>query len=189
MLAESILLHATRARARNRLMQATPHAPIEIILTLTACAATAFWWRGLRKLRHESSDHAIWTLVVGGLLMLLIPPLAAWTLSGWWMEGRSAQAPQVAAFALFACMYGLQALLPPRSRLQATSGTPARMSSGYMALAFAFLLVSAALRWLTRDTPGPWLGAVLLVAAGVSLLLASTRARVRLAGLWNPSAH
>jgi hypothetical protein len=58
-----------------------------------------------------------------------------------------------------------------------------------MALAFAFLLVSAALRWLTRDTLGPWLGAVLLVAAGVSLLLASTRARVRLAGLWNPSAH
>ena len=171
-------------------MHATPNAPIEIILTLTACAAAAFWWWGLRKLRHESSDHAIWTLAVGGLLMLLIPPLAAWTLSSLWL-GPSAQAPNVAAFALVACVYGLQALLPPRrSRLQAASGTPARVSSGYIALAFAFLLVSAALRWLNRDTLGPWLGAVLLVAAGASLLLAfSTRGRVWLAGLWNPSAH
>ena len=175
-------------------MQATPNpnAPIQIILTLTACAAAAFWWWGLRKLRHESSDHAIWTLVVGGLLMLLIPPLAAWTLSSLWLwhEGLNAQAPQVAAFALFACWYGLLSLLPPRSRLQATSGTPARVSSGYIALMFAFLLVSAALRWLTRDTLGPWLDAVLFVAAAESLLLATgTRARVWLAGLWNPSAH
>jgi hypothetical protein len=172
-------------------MQATPNpnAPIQIILTLTACAAAAFWWWGLRKLRHESSDHAIWTLAVGCLLMLLIPPLAAWTLSSLWLwhEGLNAQAPQVAAFALAVCVYGLLALLPPRSRLQTTS---TRVSSGYSALAFAFLLASAALRWLTRDSPGPWLGAVLLVAAGVSLLLAhSTRARVWLAGLWNPPAH
>ncbi|MCK9367780.1 MAG: hypothetical protein M0P72_11605 [Metallibacterium scheffleri] len=169
-------------------MQATPNAPIEIILTLTACAAAAFWWWGLRKLRHEPSDHAIWTLAVGGLLMLLIPPLAAWTLFSLWLEGP--QAPNVAAFALVACVYGLLTLLPPRSRLQAASGTPARVSSGYTALAFAFLLVSAALRWLTRDTLGPWLGAVLLVAAGASLLLAfSTRGRIWLSGLWNPSAH
>ena len=170
-------------------MQATPNAPIEIILTLTACAAAAFWWWGLRKLRHESSDHAIWTLAVGGLLMLLIPPLAAWTLSSLWL-GPSAQAPNVAAFALVACVYGLLTLLPPRSRLQAASGTPARVSSGYTALAFAFLLVSAALRWLTRGTLGSGLGAVLPVAAGASLLLAlSTRGRIWLSGLWNPSAH
>ncbi|MHB8568838.1 MAG: hypothetical protein ACYC97_01385 [Metallibacterium sp.] len=170
------------------LIRHRPDAAVEIILTVVAVGAVAFWWGGLRKLRHEWSDHAIGALVGGGLLMLLIPPLAAWTLSGLWLEGPSAQAPRVAAFALTTSMFGLLALLPPRSRLQAASGTPARVSMGYLALAYAILLVSASLRWLTHDTLGPWLGAGLQLAAGVSMLLAfSTRARAWVSRRWNPS--
>ena len=171
-------------------MHANPNAPIEIILTLAAFGAAAFWWWGLRRLRQERRFYPVWALVCGGLLMLAIPPLAAWTLSSLWLEGLGGQASNTLVLALAAACFALLAMLPRPPRLQTSPRAPARMSMGYLALMYAILLVSASARWPGHDRFGPWLGTVLLVAAGVSLLLAcSVRARARLSRLWNPSAH
>jgi len=171
-------------------MHANPNAPIEIILTLAAFGAAAFWWWGLRRLRQERRFYPVWALVCGGLLMLAIPPLAAWTLSSLWLHGPGALAAKASGLALAASAFGLQAVLPRPSRLQASPRTASRALSGCFALMFTLLATSAFLRWLAPDMLNPWLGALLLVGASVSLLLAlSTRTRAWLWGLWNPSAH
>ena len=173
-------------------MHANPNAPIEIILTLVAFGAAAFWWWGLRKLRQERRFYPVWALVCGGLLMLAIPPLAAWTLSSLWLHGSSgpSQALSIALFTLFAVWFALLTVLPHPSRLQPSPRAASRAQSGFLALMYTLLAILAFLRWLIQDTLNPWLGALLLVGASVTLLLAlSTRARAWLWGLWNPSAH
>lgn len=94
-------------------MHANPNAPIEIILTLAAFGAAAFWWWSLRRLRQESSDHPVWELACGALLMLAIPPLAAWALLSLWLDGPGGQTSQAALFTLAAAVLGLQTVLPP----------------------------------------------------------------------------
>ena len=171
-------------------MHANPNAPIEVILTLAAFGAAAFWCWGLRRLRQERRFYPVWALVCGGLLMLAIPPLAAWTLSSLWLHGARAQASTASVLALAASVFGLQAVLPRPSRLQRSSRTASRAQSGFWALMYTLLAILAFLRWLAPDTLNPWLGALLLVGASVTWLLAlSTRARAWLWGLWNPSAH
>ena len=171
-------------------MHVNPAAPIEIILTLTACAAAAFWWRGLRRLRGEWRLHPLWAVLGAGLLMLVIPPLAAWTLSSLWLQGAGSLAAMVAGSATLACVYGLLALLPPRSRLQVSPRTASRAQSGCFALALMLLATSAFLRWRAPDILNPWLDTLLLVGASMSLLLAvSARARAWLSRLWVASAH
>ena len=171
-------------------MHANPSAPIEIILTFAAFGAAAFWWWGLRRLRQERRFYPVWALVCGGLLMLAIPPLAAWTLSSLWLHGPGAQAANASALALAASVFGLQAVLPRPSRLQLSPRATSRAQSGFWALMCTLLATSAFLRWLAPDILNPWLAALLLVGASVTWLLAlSTRARAWLWGLWNASAH
>jgi hypothetical protein len=168
-------------------MHANPNAPIKVILTLAAFGAAAFWWWSLRRLRQERRFYPVWAL---GLLMLAIPPLAAWTLSSLWLHGPGAQASNASVLALAASVFGLQAVLPRPSRLQLSSRVASRAQSGFWALMYTLSAILAFLRWLAPDILNPWLGALLLVGASVSLLLAlSTRARAWLWGLWNPSAH